>query len=444
MGKKFNEHLKNNLIIKKIKKFKVIKNSKKNNKNNNFEIFINNNSNDDSLTQNNSSKNKNFIFSSENINNKSFSSYNKSHFSFSSDEEKQSKNSQNINSNINKKIPSYTPILCKGSGAFGNVIIVKDNYTDLTYAIKRKHKVSKIASREYHILSMLKNSNNKYSTKFKEIFFTKHYYVEDNNNNNKEKPSKNKPQCLIIQNIVQETIPDNLESILSDHYNKKNYFPISYIKKLMKEMLLGIQSIHDLGIVHRDLKPENTLITLNNKVKFCDFGNSKFFNSSIPYHSMPQQVTRYYRAPELILGCTNYTEKIDIFSLGAIFAELFILFPIFPGSTEGLQIFEEIFVLGGIPEKFLDKYKVPDVIKKILVKLKGLKKADFGKILNKSGIYCERDIDDASFIIEKMLSIDPKERPSAKDCLKFDFFVKNRGKIIGKKNSKKIMNLKEL
>ena len=78
----------------------------------------------------------------------------------------------------------------------------------------------------------------------------------------------------------------------------------------MKQILNGLKSIHFKNIVHRDLKPENILMN-GNKVKICDFGSSKFIYKNTK--STPYIVSRYYRAPELLLGLNTYNHKIDIF-----------------------------------------------------------------------------------------------------------------------------------
>ncbi len=72
----------------------------------------------------------------------------------------------------------------------------------------------------------------------------------------------------------------------------------------------GLVDVHSLGIAHRDLKPENVLMTEDNVVKICDFGSAKVLDKS--GKNTPYIVSRFYRAPELILGVSSYTEKIDI------------------------------------------------------------------------------------------------------------------------------------
>ena len=67
---------------------------------------------------------------------------------------------------------------------------------------------------------------------------------------------------------------------------------------------MGLDYCHNKNIVHRDLKPDNILLTETGIIKLCDFGGSKVIKKNTS--STPYIVTRYYRAPELLLGATNY------------------------------------------------------------------------------------------------------------------------------------------
>lgn len=82
-------------------------------------------------------------------------------------------------------------------------------------------------------------------------------------------------------------------------------------------------------------------------VKICDFGSAKILDEKL---NTPYIVSRYYRAPELILACSDYTEKIDIWAIGCIFTEFMTLRPLFPGKTEGSQFIEQVAILG-LPSK---------------------------------------------------------------------------------------------
>lgn len=95
---------------------------------------------------------------------------------------------------------------------------------------------------------------------------------------------------------------------------------------------------------HRDLKPENILMNAQGVVKICDFGSAKVLSPT--GLNTPYIVSRYYRAPELILACSDYTHAIDVWAIGCILAEFLTRRPIFPGKTEGSQLIEQIAILG--------------------------------------------------------------------------------------------------
>ena len=69
--------------------------------------------------------------------------------------------------------------------------------------------------------------------------------------------------------------------------------------------------VHAKKVTHRDLKPENILLTEDGVIKICDFGSAKVLDME-GHLNTPYIVSRYYRAPELILACSDYTNKIDI------------------------------------------------------------------------------------------------------------------------------------
>ena len=76
-------------------------------------------------------------------------------------------------------------------------------------------------------------------------------------------------------------------------------------------MILALECLHSNGIIYRDLKPENILLTDSGIIKICDFGSAKVLDEEGALNT-PYIVSRYYRAPELILACSDYTNKIDI------------------------------------------------------------------------------------------------------------------------------------
>ncbi len=96
----------------------------------------------------------------------------------------------------------------------------------------------------------------------------------------------------------------------SRFFNKmKTTMPILEIKIYIYQLFRSLAYIHSQGICHRDIKPQNLLLDPNTGVlKLCDFGSAKILVENEP--NVSYICSRYYRAPELIFGATNYTTKI--------------------------------------------------------------------------------------------------------------------------------------
>jgi glycogen synthase kinase 3 beta len=91
----------------------------------------------------------------------------------------------------------------------------------------------------------------------------------------------------------------------------------------------------------RDIKPHNLLVDpVRHVLKLCDFGSAKAFVKGEP--NVAYICSRFYRAPELIFGSTDYNTAIDVWSFGCVFAELLIGAPLFPGSSGVDQLVEII------------------------------------------------------------------------------------------------------
>lgn len=85
--------------------------------------------------------------------------------------------------------------------------------------------------------------------------------------------------------------------------------------------------------MHRDLKPQNLLIDRRGTLKLADFGLARAF--SVPIRQYTHEViTLWYRAPEILLGCKEYSVGVDMWSVGAILVEMANKRPLWPGDSE--------------------------------------------------------------------------------------------------------------
>lgn len=108
--------------------------------------------------------------------------------------------------------------------------------------------------------------------------------------------------------------------------------------------------LHAKGIMHRDIKGGNLLLTRDGILKIADFGLAREFKRVTSYNFTVKVVTRWYRAPELLLEFHKYTEAIDIWSIGCFIAEMFIGEPLFPGKSDLEQLPDIYEKLGPITE----------------------------------------------------------------------------------------------
>jgi len=120
---------------------------------------------------------------------------------------------------------------------------------------------------------------------------------------------------------------------------------ISITKSILYQLLQAVEYLHSKCVLHRDLKPQNILINDQGFTKLADFGLARAYQ--IPLRPYTHEViTLWYRAPEILLGTLEYSTAVDIWSIGAIFAELSNKVPFFPGDSEIDQLYRIFRTLG--------------------------------------------------------------------------------------------------
>jgi NIMA (never in mitosis gene a)-related kinase len=179
-----------------------------------------------------------------------------------------------------------------------------------------------------------------------------------------------------ILNVITEYAENgDLNNELLKHKEQNKYFDENQLLNWLMQICLSLQYIHEKRMVHSDIKPSNIFITKKNNIKLGDFG---IFKRILDFEE-----EKLYGAPELIKK-NEYTTKADIWSLGVTFSHLLTLEYPFEGKNKD-EIYKNI--------------------------TKGEKKNYSEEILKK---YSKEFLD----LIDEMMSLDPKKRPSADEILK--------------------------
>ncbi|WOG94664.1 hypothetical protein DCAR_0313961 [Daucus carota subsp. sativus] len=290
-----------------------------------------------------------------------------------------------------KQTISYMAERVVGQGSFGVVFQAKCLETGEAVAIKKVLQDKRYKNRELQTMRVLDHPN---------VVALKHCFF-----------STTEKEELYL-NLVLEFVPETVHRVIR-HYNKMNQrMPMIYVKLYSYQILRALAYIHgSIGVCHRDIKPQNLLVNPHtHQVKLCDFGSAKVLVKGEP--NISYICSRYYRAPELIFGATEYTTAIDIWSAGCVLAELLLGQPLFPGESGVDQLVEIIKVLG-TPTREEIKCMNPNYTE---FKFPQIKAHPWHKIFHK------RMPPEAVDLVSRLLQYSPNLRSTALDSLTHPFF----------------------
>jgi len=219
------------------------------------------------------------------------------------------------------------------------------------------------------------------------------------------------PSCEEFDDIyiVQDLMETDLHRII---YSKQS-LTINHIQYFIYQVLRGLKYIHSANVMHRDLKPSNLLLNSNCDLKICDFGLARVAEET--GDQTEYVVTRWYRAPEIMLACQDYSNSIDIWSVGCIFAELLGRRALFPGDDYMAQLRLICERLGRPSESDLD-FVSSERAKRFML---GLPEQAKGSLAELFPQYAGEN--DAMDLLAKMLTFRPGERISVSDALAHPF-----------------------
>ncbi|XP_033734922.1 cyclin-dependent kinase-like 1 isoform X26 [Pecten maximus] len=218
----------------------------------------------------------------------------------------------------------YEKLTKIGEGSYGVVFKCRNKESGMTVAIKRFVEseedplIKKIAMREIRMLKQLKHPN---LVNLIEVF-------------------RRKKRLHLVFEYVDHTVLHELE-------RSPRGVNEDLVKKIVSQTLEAVNFCHIRNCIHRDVKPENILLSIENKVKLCDFGFARVLTGPSDEYT-DYVATRWYRAPELLVGDPKYGPPVDVWAIGCVFAELLSGQALWPGKSDLDQIFQIKKTLGDL------------------------------------------------------------------------------------------------
>ncbi|OQS03258.1 serine/threonine protein kinase, partial [Thraustotheca clavata] len=293
----------------------------------------------------------------------------------------------------------YRMVKVVGKGTYGVVIAASDCINGGTYAIKkiaqfmRHPKVAMLAFREIQLMNKV----------------GAHPNIMGIHELQKPLSFETFDDLYIVQALM--------ETDLCRVIHSKEHLSDEHIQYLMYQLLCGIRYIHSANVLHRDLKPSNVLINSDCFIKICDFGLARFATDQDLEEGLSEYVvTRWYRAPELLLANT-YATSIDVWSVGCIFGELLGRRVLFPGKSYVDQL-KVIIEVVGTPStfSFCDNPSARRFAgRQLLTQSPYIEKVAWTEIFPHAN-------PEALSLLDKLLQFDPSERITAEEALQHPYF----------------------
>lgn len=156
--------------------------------------------------------------------------------------------------------------------------------------------------------------------------------------------------------MVMEPLAMNLREVLKK-YGKNVGLHVKAVRSYTQQLLLALKLLKKTGILHADIKPDNILVNESNLIlKLCDFGSAAMATDN---DITPYLVSRFYRAPEIILGI-SYEYGIDVWSAGCTIYELYTGKILFSGKSNNQMLKFHMDLKGKIPHKVVRRGQFRD------------------------------------------------------------------------------------
>ncbi|XP_065592521.1 cyclin-dependent kinase-like 2 isoform X3 [Cyrtonyx montezumae] len=287
----------------------------------------------------------------------------------------------------------YQVLSLIGKGSYGVVSRCRNKESGQVVAVKKflesedDAAVRKIAVREIKLLKQLRHEN---LVNLLEVY-------------------KKKKRWYLVFEFVDHTVLDDLEA-------SPNGLDYSRVRKYLFQILRGMAFCHSHNIIHRDIKPENILVSQSGVVKLCDFGFARTLAASGETYT-DYVATRWYRAPELLVGDTKYGRAVDVWAIGCLVTEMLTGEPLFPGDSDIDQLYHITKCLGNLIPRHQELF-----CKNPLFAGMRLPEVKEAESLDRRYPKLSASVLD---LAKKCLQIDPDKRPSCAELLQSDFFNKD-------------------
>jgi glycogen synthase kinase 3 beta len=210
--------------------------------------------------------------------------------------------------------------------------------------------------------------------------------------------------------IVTEMMPESLGDFLRRSHQMHQPIPPILTKLFSYQLFSGIMHIHSIGVTHRDIKTDNCLVdSISGRLKITDFGIAKRIEKDD--ESGSYVASRFYRAPELLLGCCRYNHKLDIWAAGCVVAEMLLdSMPMFQGSSNEDQLDQIMRILGAPTIDEVKSFDHP---------------IEFPPVEKISSLRMALPASTPSELLELLTQIfvyNPNARPSAEECMTSTYF----------------------
>ncbi|XP_061196796.1 cyclin-dependent kinase-like 2 isoform X1 [Saccostrea echinata] len=292
-----------------------------------------------------------------------------------------------------RAMEKYENLGLVGEGSYGMVLKCRHKETGQLVAIKKflesedDKMVKKIALREVRMLKQLRHDH---LVNLIEVF-------------------RRKKRLYLVFEFVDHTVLDELEKC-------PNGLDENTVRRILWQVLKGTEFCHLHNIIHRDIKPENILVSKSGIVKLCDFGFARTLAQ--PGETYTDYVaTRWYRAPELLVGDTKYGRAVDIWAIGCLLAEMLTGEPLFPGDSDIDQLYHIVKCFGNLTPRHKEVF----LRNPLFVGMRLPEVREISPLEKKFNRISSQSLE----LMKQCLRLDPDERPTCTQLIKHDFFSKD-------------------